>query len=319
MPKLPQIGAPEAGQQTIQIVAGRIRPGPRARALTPPSTPQSTPTPAPGRRHYKNNLVRQFAAFHAESLIINPDNLDIAITCNSYTRELKLAAIQYATTTVVTNKKGVTRLITVYAAAKNLGITYQMMKKWIQKKDEISEQKKGSRRGIGGYIQTGKEHDMELELMRLFTLARQSGRAIGARWFRSNARQIYSKLYPEQVLRKENTLRVEYLGFKFSTSWFQGFRRRFGVSLCTKTKQVQKVPEAFREKVQSWLQFNRRQTVIQEFSDCGLPYQVPYVGRFKLSEIANIDQIPIAFEFLTAKTYDFKGSKTVWLKEARSG
>ena len=133
MPRIPQIGAPEAGQQTIQLVAGRIRPGPCVKALTPPSTPQSTPAPtrAPGQRHYENNLVRQFAAIHAESLILNPDDPDKVLTRNSYTQELKLAAIQYATTTVVTNKKGVTKLITVYAAAKNLQITYQMMKKWI--------------------------------------------------------------------------------------------------------------------------------------------------------------------------------------------
>jgi hypothetical protein len=95
-----------------------------------------------------------------------------------------------------------------------------MLKKWIQKKDEILEQKKGSQRGIRGYTQTGKEYEMELELTRLFTLARQSGRSIGARWFRSNARQIYPKLYPKRVLRKENTLRLKYLGFKFSTLWF---------------------------------------------------------------------------------------------------
>ena len=50
-----------------------------------------------------------------------------------------------------------------------------------------------------------------------------------------------------------------------------------------------------------------------------MPCQVPYVGRFKLSEIANMDQTPIAFEFLSGKTYDFKGLKTVWLKEAKSG
>jgi hypothetical protein len=87
-------------------------------------------------------------------------------------------------------------LITVYAAAKNLKITYQIMKKWIQKKDEISEQKKGSRRGVGGHLQKGKEHEMEVELIMLFKLARQAGRTIGAWWFRSNARQIYSKLYP---------------------------------------------------------------------------------------------------------------------------
>jgi hypothetical protein len=223
MPRIPQIGAPEAGQQTIQLVAGRIRPGPRVRPLTPPSTPLSTPALALGRRHYKNSLVRQFAAIHAESIILNPDNPDEVLTQNSYTQELKLAAIQYATTTLVTNKKGVTKLITVYAAAKNLKITYQMMKKWIEKKDEISEQKKGSWRGIGGHTQTGKEHEMELELTRLFTLARQSERAIGAQWFRSNAQQIYLKLYLKRMLQKENTLRVEYLGFKFSTSWFQGF------------------------------------------------------------------------------------------------
>jgi hypothetical protein len=93
-----------------------------------------------------------------------------------------------------------------------------MLKKWIQKKDEISEQKKGSQHRIGGYTQTGKEYEMELELTRLFTLARQSGRSIRARWFRSNARQIYSKLYLKRVLQKENTLRLEYLKFKFSTS-----------------------------------------------------------------------------------------------------
>ena len=109
-------------------------------------------------------------------------------------------------------------------------------------------------------------------MTRLFILARQSRRAIGAQWFQSNAQQIYLKLYLERVLRKENTLRVEYLGFKFSTLWFQGYQRRFGISLRTKTKQAQKVLEAFCEKIQSWLQFNRRQTVIQEFSDHGLPY-----------------------------------------------
>jgi hypothetical protein len=63
--------------------------------------------------------VRQFAAIHAKSLILSPDNPDTALTRNSYTRELKLAAIQYATTTLITNKKGVTELITVYAIAKN--------------------------------------------------------------------------------------------------------------------------------------------------------------------------------------------------------
>ena len=55
-----------------------------------------------------------------------------------------------------------------------------MMKKWIQKKDKISEQKKGSWRGIGGYLQNGKEHEIKVELIGLFKLARQARRTIGA-------------------------------------------------------------------------------------------------------------------------------------------
>lgn len=43
------------------------------------------------------------------------------------------------------------------------------------------------------------------------------------------------------------------------------------------------------------------------------------VGRFKLLEIGNMDQTPLAFDFLSARTYNEKGAKTVWLKESRSG
>jgi hypothetical protein len=46
---------------------------------------------------------------------------------------------------------------------------------------------------------------------------------------------------------------------------------------------------------------------------------VPIVGRYKLLEIGNIDQTPIAFEFLAGCTYNYKGAKTVWVKEQRSG
>jgi hypothetical protein len=61
-------------------------------------------------------------------------------------------------------------------------------------------------------------------------------------------------------------------------------------------------------------------TVIRPDSIVGKPEEgKPMVGRFKLSEIANIDQTPIAFEFLSGRTYDFKGALEVWIKEQRSG
>jgi hypothetical protein len=36
------------------------------------------------------------------------------------------------------------------------------------------------------------------------------------------------------------------------------------------------------------------------------------VGHFKLSKIGNINQTPLAFNFLGFKTYNLKGAKTVF-------
>ena len=46
---------------------------------------------------------------------------------------------------------------------------------------------------------------------------------------------------------------------------------------------------------------------------------VKTIGLFKLLEIANIDQTPLPFEFNKGRTYAKRGSKTVWVKEQRSG
>ena len=46
---------------------------------------------------------------------------------------------------------------------------------------------------------------------------------------------------------------------------------------------------------------------------------MPIIGRFKLSEIANMDQTPLPFDFLGSRTYDSKGSKTIFQKESRGG
>jgi hypothetical protein len=88
-----------------------------------------------------------------------------------------------------------------------------------------------------------------------------------------------------------------------------------------RTKRAQKSPDELYPAIQSWLQFNRRNTIILPDSDCGIErgIEVPIVGRFKLSEIANMDQTPLLFEFNEGKTYAKKGSRTVWVKEQRSG
>lgn len=77
---------------------------------------------------------------------------------------------------------------------------------------------------------------------------------------------------------------------------------------------LQQTPENFRVRIISWLQFNRRNSQ-------PLPGQTSLHGggRYRLCDIDNMDQTPIAYEFLQGHCYDFKGAKTVWVKTHRSG
>jgi hypothetical protein len=51
----------------------------------------------------------------------------------SWTREQKLAAIKYATTTIITDEKsGIKKLISRHAAAKNIKCTAKMLRTWIK-------------------------------------------------------------------------------------------------------------------------------------------------------------------------------------------
>lgn len=43
------------------------------------------------------------------------------------------------------------------------------------------------------------------------------------------------------------------------------------------------------------------------------------VGKYELSNICNLDETPIPFDFLDEKTYNSIGEKTIWAKESKSG
>lgn len=91
------------------------------------------------------------------------------------------------------------------------------------------------------------------------------------------------------------------------------FKRRWEVSYRAKTKQATKTPAESRPLIEQWLLFNRRNTQVRSG-------KTPlHISRYFLSNIYNMDQTPLPFEFLDGKTYDFKGSKTVWVKAIRSG
>jgi hypothetical protein len=159
-----------------------------------------------------------------------------------------LSIVQWATSTYVTDKDRSKKLISRYEAAKRMDLDDATLKRWIEDRHKIASQRRNSRRGINK-CKRGQEDTLELKLYASFKSARALGRQVDRRWFIRYAKAIYREQYPERILTKSNG-KLEYLKFKFSNGWFQGFRRRFRISNRCRTKQGQKVPEDFRPKIQ---------------------------------------------------------------------
>jgi hypothetical protein len=244
----------------------------------------------------------------------------IPIKRYQYSREHKLAAIDYFQTTWRLNKDGIPERISNRSASKKLKISRKTLRSWVANKDGIQNQKRGTFRSRKQTAQS-QEPELEKRLNDRFEKARAQGRKISYQWMIRHAKQLYEELYPSRVIT-HMTGKKTYLQFRFSSGWYNRFRRRYSISLRCGTKRAQKSPEELEPVLQNWIQYNRRMLVIIEGkSIVGIPrgLEVPVVGRIKLSEICNMDQSPLPFEFLKGRTYAKKGDKTVRLKEGKSG
>ena len=127
-------------------------------------------------------------------------------------------------------------------------------------------------------------------------------------WFRVQAGFRFCELYPER----------DPASFRFSTGWFTGFLGRHRISLRSVTKKAQKVLLEYQTLVLNWLRFNRRnsQPRLTPYLETVLQ---PQVSRFLESNIVNLDEMPIPYEYLEGKTYDVKGEKTIWAKQSQNG
>lgn len=75
----------------------------------------------------------------------------------------------------------------------------------------------------------------------------------------------------------------------------------------------------------NWLQFNRRNS--QPLTTDTYPNPSNWletvlcraIGHYDLCNICNLDETPLPFEYLSGRTYNQIGAKTVWVKESRSG
>jgi len=136
---------PEAGQTTLDF-SGQYkakRPGKPSKLETKIPLRRST-----GSRHlifgesaYEAVLVRQFDA--ARVVMYDEDESDLEghpLHRNSYSRELKLSAVQYALNTYVRGKQPGDPLkpITGYQAAAKLKITTTMLRDWIRNRIHIA-------------------------------------------------------------------------------------------------------------------------------------------------------------------------------------
>jgi hypothetical protein len=179
-----------------------------------------------------------------------------------------------------------------------------MLRSWVTNKEKIIAQLKGTFRSCRQYIPP-KEPALKDELDIEFDKAQKKGQKVSKKWIIRHARAIYARLYPHRVVVLKGALNKKaYLGFRFSTGWYNSFKRQKNISLSCSTKRAQKSLEQLFPVIQNWLQFNRRLMVVWEDSMCSIPQglSVVVVGRFKLLEIENIDQSPLAFEFLKGRT-----------------
>lgn len=164
--------------------------------------------------------------------------------------------------------------------------------------------------------------ELESRLYHRFLDRRELGQAIRTGWFRVHSMGIFRELYPHA------SADVCTMVFRFSNGWFQGFMSRYRISLRCITKKAQSVPEDYRKLIVNWLRFNRRNsqplvnllhTTNPNPSNWLETVLCRAVGRYDLSNICNLDETPLPFEYLSGRTYNSVGMKTVWVKETRSG
>ena len=83
--------------------------------------------------------------------------------------------------------------------------------------------------------------------------------------------------------------------------------------------KAQQTPTDYCTMIISFLCFNRRNSELRNSMEDTVLQSVIVVGCYLLSNILNMNQTPLPWEYLEGKTYEFKGSKTVWVRARRSG
>ncbi|PWW79775.1 hypothetical protein C7212DRAFT_360971 [Tuber magnatum] len=174
----------------------------------------------------------------------------------SFGREYKLEAISYL-------ENGTMRLtpissetpVSVRHCAKRYGVEPKNIRDWRRQLQKIRDSETGSK-----CIGSGRKPDwpeMEGRLHRLFAFEREKGKKIeDSTWFFTNGKDIFEQVYPEHVVitpegGKRYTLNISadtgglLIGWdRWSRGWFDGFKRRKGITFKPTNKKRKRPGQA---------------------------------------------------------------------------
>lgn len=165
--------------------------------------------------------------------------------------------------------------------------------------------------------------EMEVQLYSKFIERRGKGKAVRIGWFRRNSKELWTSIYlgPAEGLDTPTT-RGSVAGenlkvFCFSNGWFRGFLYWHNISLRFSTNKASQLPIDYEESILNWIKYNRYNSKIRPDNELGLGDTSEVAGRYRLSNICNMDQTPLPFEYLSGQTYNTTGEKTIWIKGSK--
>lgn len=193
---------------------------------------------------------------------------------------------------------------------KEVGKVYNVskgtMSKWVKDKSEIAASDEGSLRLPTANRYRPKHPALEVALHAAYRARRDRGAKVNGHWFMYKARRLYRELYPH-LMDPEGIPQ-----FKFSSRWFGDFRRRRRITRRRSNSKALKKPENYVPKLQHFHRFIRAKSIkLAEYHDI-IPNVGGRCGIFRPCDIANFDQSPFPFDFLSGVTYSDFGESVVW-------
>lgn len=262
--------------------------------------------------------------------VLKPDGIRAVRSQRSWSQQQKIRALVFLYHHRIPLASGKLRAPTQAEASLLFGVPQRTLSDWVKKQDRIElVARSSSLRSLPSTAsKICKWPELERRLYCLFLECRENGQAIRRGWFRLHSDEIFRDLFPSATtpisVGTQGSINPPTSLFRFSNGWFSRFLGRYRISLRCITKTAQKIPEDYNNLIISWLQFNRRNS---QFDPYAFHLQRTNIGdgftrrqnRYDLSNICNLDETPIPFEYLSGRTYNSIGDKTVWVKETRSG